>query len=294
MMETLDYNIITFRLREFFQNKKKFIEVPAQSRLSILAACEQPETITTHSLGNTLYPLPQTGQMWLEYELLKNPSWPGVFCCTTSYRDEPTLIEGRHSRIFPMFEFEAAGDFSELKKLESELLDHLGFSEPYEVTYQEACNLYETHTIEAAHEQALEKKYGPVIFLTHFTQQSNPFWNMKRHDDETFQKIDVLLYGMETIGSATRETDVEKMRTRFFELADGRYSGLLFEKFGVDRVMRELDAYCSLPMIERFGAGIGMTRLVRACKQANILPVQPSYHVASAITKNAAPQVQLG
>jgi len=282
MMETLDYHIVASRLRNFFQYKKGFIEVPAQSRLSILAACEQPETITTFNLGNTFYPLPQTGQMWLEYELLKNPSWPGVFCCTTSYRDEPHIIEGRHSRIFPMFEFEAAGDFNALKALETELLDYLGFSEPFEVLYQDACHHYETDIIEATHEQALEKKYGPVIFLTHFPQHSQPFWNMKRHHDGTFQKADVLLYGMETIGSATRETDVTQMRERFFELADGRYSGLLFEKFGKDRVIRELDAYCELPMIERFGAGIGMTRLIRAFHQANLLQNTAHYETQTA------------
>ena len=32
------------------------------------------------------WPLPQTGQMWLEYELLKNPTAPGFFCVSTSYR----------------------------------------------------------------------------------------------------------------------------------------------------------------------------------------------------------------
>jgi aspartyl/asparaginyl-tRNA synthetase len=279
MMQTLDYHIVASRLRHFFQYQKGFIEVPAQSRLSILAACEQPETLTKFSLGNTVYPLPQTGQMWLEYELLKNPAWPGVFCCTTSYRDEPHIIEGRHSRIFPMFEFEATGDFDTLKKLEAELLAFLGFSTPLEMLYHDTCELYETDTIEAAHEQALEKRYGPVIFLTNFPQRSQPFWNMKRHHDGTFQKVDVLLYGMETIGSAARETDIALMRERFFELADGRYAAVLFEKFGRERVMQELDEYCTLPMIERFGAGIGMTRLVRACREAGILQ-ESSVHTA--------------
>ena len=68
--------------------------------------------------------------MWLEYELLNNPNVNVVFCITTSYRDEPNPIEGRHDKIFPMFEFEARGDIGDLKELEAELLEYLGFSEP--------------------------------------------------------------------------------------------------------------------------------------------------------------------
>ena len=70
MKNTLHYHMMVNKLRKFFGEKKGFIEVPAQSRLSILAACEQPETITQFALNNVVYPLPQTGQMWLEHELL--------------------------------------------------------------------------------------------------------------------------------------------------------------------------------------------------------------------------------
>src|SRR5690606_27149814 len=123
------YNYIVQQMRRFFQDKKGFIEVPSQSRLSILAACEDPKTISQFVFNGVNYPLPQTGQMWLEIELLKNPSVPGVFCCTTSYRNEPFPVPGRHDKIFPMFEFEAAGGMDELRKLEAELLEFLGFPE---------------------------------------------------------------------------------------------------------------------------------------------------------------------
>ena len=100
MKNTLHYNSMVRALRYFFQEKKGFIEVPAQSRLSILAACEDPRNISEFSLNNTPYPLPQTGQMWLEHEILLNPEWKGVFCVTTSYRDEPNPIEGPPSSHF--------------------------------------------------------------------------------------------------------------------------------------------------------------------------------------------------
>ena len=130
MNDTLAYNMIVKKLRSFFQDEKGFVEVPAQSRLSILAACEDPRTISQFIFSGVNYPLPQTGQMWLEVELLKNPQLPGVFCSTTSYRNEPFPIPGRHDKIFPMFEFESHGGFEALKKIERELLVYLGFKAP--------------------------------------------------------------------------------------------------------------------------------------------------------------------
>ena len=86
MINTKDYNSLVQKLREFFLHKG-FLEVPVQSRLSILAACEDPFTVEQFNWANEVWPLPQTGQMWLEYELLKTPDVPGVFCISTSYRN---------------------------------------------------------------------------------------------------------------------------------------------------------------------------------------------------------------
>ena len=105
LINTPKFNYVVQKLRSFFL-ARGFLECHTQNRLSILAACEDPSTITTFKYVNQTYPLPQTGQMWLEYELLKNPSYPGYFCVSTSYRQEPNPIPGRHDLIFPMFEFE--------------------------------------------------------------------------------------------------------------------------------------------------------------------------------------------
>ena len=141
MKDTKTYNELVQKMRTFFQSKG-FLEVPTQSRLSILAACENPHSITTFNYQGEVWPLPQTGQMWLEYELLKNPEWNGVYCISTSYRQEKDPIPGRHSLIFPMFEVESKGDMSDLIKLESELLEYLGFDKPIEVNYEDVCEEY--------------------------------------------------------------------------------------------------------------------------------------------------------
>ena len=92
MYETFDYHKVVDKMRKFFKDTKNFIEVPTQSRLSILAACEDHKTISQFVFDGINYPLTQTGQMWLEYEMLKNPSVEGVFCISTSYRNEPNPI----------------------------------------------------------------------------------------------------------------------------------------------------------------------------------------------------------
>jgi len=51
-------------LRSFFLSRG-FEEVHTQNRLSILAACEDPENVATYNYEGQVWPLPQTGQMWL-------------------------------------------------------------------------------------------------------------------------------------------------------------------------------------------------------------------------------------
>ncbi len=264
MQNTKIYHELVQKMRTFFLNKG-FIEVPTQSRLSILAACENPHSITTFEYKGEIWPLPQTGQMWLEYELLKNPEWPGVFCISTSYRQEKDPIPGRHELIFPMFEFESKGGMEELKRLELELLTFLGFDTPVEVNYDDVCGEYGgVKILENEHETKMWQEKGCVVSLQNFPLRTNPFWNMKSGQDDKFNKIDVILYGQETIGSAERSCDVDEMREMFYTIENGGYSNKLFELFGKERVEKELEEFLSHKFFKRFGGGIGLTRLARA------------------------------
>lgn len=264
MRNTLMYHSLVQKLREFFLSKN-FIEVPAQPRLSILAACENPHSVETYQWNNQVWPLPQTGQMWLEHELLKNPEWEGVFCITTSYRAEKNPIEGRHETIFPMFEFESKGTMEDLLKLEQELLVYLGFGSPVERNYDDLCQEYGgVEILENEHEARMWKELGHCVSLQNFPIRTNPFWNMKHNQDNIFNKVDVILFGQETIGSAERSCDVDKMREMFYTIENGGYAKKLFDLFGEERVVKELNDFLSHDFFPRYGAGIGLTRLARA------------------------------
>ena len=253
-------------LRSFFM-EKGFEEVHTQNRLSILAACEDPFNVATYNYAGNVWPLPQTGQMWLEYELLTKPSSKGFFCVSTSYRQEPNAIPGRHDIIFPMFEFEMPGSVDDLKAMEYELVEYLGFGSLTEKTYgewQEHFGIGADVEMDADHELAMEAEFGQTI-ITNFPELTSPFWNMARNDDgNTAKKMDVILGGMETIGSAERSCDVDMMRDTFHSITDGAYSELLFKLFGKERVQAELEEFLQHDFFQRVGGGIGLTRMIAA------------------------------
>lgn len=269
MKDIKAFHEINQRLREFFV-ERGYVEVPAQSRRSILAACENPKSIASYKIQGVEWPLPQTGQMWLEIELLNNPKLEGVFCQTTSYRDEKEPIEGRHDIIFPMFEFESKGGMDKMTELEGELTKHLGFKGKKFLRYEDACEKYGVKILEDREEGKMKNDYGNVVFLSHFPHRTSPFWNMRHIRDGIYAKVDVILHGMETIGSAERSCDVDGMRMNFKIISDGEYAKELY-RFGKERVMKELDDYLSLKMFPRFGGGIGMTRLARAMELEGLL-----------------------
>lgn len=265
------YSQVVTKLRQFFL-QRGYAEVHTQDRLSILAACEDPTTIATFSYGGELWPLPQTGQMWLEYELLTKPQLPGVFCVSTSYRNEPNPIPGRHKILFPMFEFESRGSMDDLRKLEEDMLVHLGFGLPHNFvhkTYDALANFYGSADLTSAHENNMKIDFGNIVFLERFPQHTSPFWNMKK-DGDYANKIDVIINGQETIGSAERGTNPQEMRQLFHTISEGGYAGKLYDLFGKDRVEKELEEFLSLDFFPRFGGGIGVTRLMSAVAELHV------------------------
>ena len=258
-------------LRSFFLDKG-FLEVHTQNRLSILAACEDPFNVATYQYAGNTWPLPQTGQMWLEHELLSSPDSKGFFCVSTSYRQEPNAIPGRHDIIFPMFEFEMPGSIDDLKAMEYELCEYLGFGNITEKTYRDWQEHYGVDWIkemDAEHELKMAADFGQTM-ITDFPEMTSPFWNMSRNDGGgTSKKIDVILGGMETIGSAERSCDVDMMRDTFHTITDGAYSELLFKLFGKERVVAELEKFLEFDFFQRVGGGIGITRMIPALEKIN-------------------------
>jgi len=277
-------------LRTFF-DQESFDEVYMQNRLGIMPACEDPENVTSMIYMGEVWPLPQTNQMWLEDELLKNKTTQAIHTLTTSYRQEVSPIVGRHKVIFPLYEFESKGEFEDLQNLMDNLMKHFGFPLPEgmdrypRVTYEEACKKYGVSILEREHEALLEKDFGPVVLLVKFPMRSDPFWNMKLvHDDgETYltkeqithpdrlsYKMDVIVGGMEVCGTGERSSDSREMKIMFDNIVGGDYARNLQFKFTKKRVSDELEKFVSHDFVPRFGGGIGIDRLISALRKYNL------------------------
>ena len=273
IIDSQKFNKVVKKLRSFFLSKN-FIEVHTQNRLSILAACEDPFNVQMFDYNGKTWPLPQTGQMWLEYELLKNPDVAGYFCMTTSYRMEPNPVPGRHDLIFPLFEFEFKGNMEELIEMEKELLVHLGYdaSKFYVNTYKNIAEEFQTRELEHEHEERLYKEKSATSFITDFPEFTDPFWNMKRNkQNDTSYKVDVILSGQETIGSAEREVDKKMMFKKFQTIMNGKYKDKMYELFTEKRTDQELKEYFDFDFITRCGGGIGVTRLMRSMEKEGLI-----------------------
>jgi aspartyl/asparaginyl-tRNA synthetase len=280
IIDTVDFDFVVSKLRTYFKNRG-FLEVHPQNRLSILAACEDPKTVSVFNYVNPttgvneIFPLPQTSQMQLEFELLNYPqrNVPGYFSVATSYRAEPNPVPGRHMTIFPMFEFEMLGDYNDLANMEIDLLKYLGFDNIKSVEYDDVARNYNVNELTNEHENLMMTDYSPAVLLKRFPNYTSPFWNMKQVEEKTHAyKIDVILCGQETIGSAERSTDTAQMREMFDNISNGEYAQLLYKLFGKNRVDAELNEFLNYNFVKRVGGGIGMSRLIRAMKMMNLMP----------------------
>ena len=157
------------------------------------------------------------------------------------------------------------------------LLSHLGFNkDKFQYgNYEDVAKEYGVSTIEHTQEQKILKEKGTVFFLQNFPMRTDPFWNMKRHPDgKLAYKLDVIVNGMETIGSAERSTDPIQMVKDFYEISGGEYSKTLYEKLDKESVDRELQEYLSVPALKttvRCGGGIGLTRLIKGMRENNLI-----------------------
>ena len=85
------------------------------------------------------------------------------------------------------------------------------------------------------------------------------------------KKVDVIIHGIETIGSAERSCNPQEMSYMYNHISGGQYANLLHAQFTKERVQKELQDFLSQKFFKRSGGGIGVTRMIRAMKLSNLL-----------------------
>ncbi len=257
---------------------------------SPLIGCEDPSTLFVFKKSGLQLFLPQTQQLALEMGLSAFPK--GVYTSGISYRKE--LIEDkRHLMSFQLFEFESAGDFTQLLKTIEQAIENVIKDVTYQcdqqltnlnvdfsrlskvklplgrLTYTKALKILKIKGIElkwgqdinSNQEKILLKHYGnQPLLLTHHPWGIK-FFNMKinPHDARTALSCDLILpFGGETCGSAERETNIDKLKSRLYktELWNWAKQGGFSQSF--ERYLEETQ---DLP--PHSGGGIGIERLAQ-------------------------------
>lgn len=311
-----EYSIVKNAINDYARITLGLTEMPPVPTLGLarLAACEDPDTIVSVKLpkndvvdGDEMedFPLPQTGQMAMEYLMMRYPYHNGFYTNTVSWRNELHPTPGRHRRQFNMFEMEWWTDMGGMIDVQSDLFKKLGLKPPSdellsalpeafqprtkggfpEAEYLDIAKHYGVKELENEHEMALWKDFGsPVFFITHFPDFSNPYWNMAAHPTRKgiMLKTDGILCGIESTGGAQRENDVN-MYERFLTQSEGQYRQKLYDKAGGQEVIdTEINDYLTLvkefnartdilSKRPRSGFGSGLERIVRALKLSKAL-----------------------
>ncbi len=254
-----------------------------------LRACEDPENVVMSIWGENVddiytMPVSQTEQLAQEIILATHPDIDGVYTIGTSSRDEPKLDPARHLRKFPIVEVEKRGTFDDMLEWQSSLLQSLGYPSPVIVDYRDFAAFRGVKVLSNDDEAALSE-VAEVVQLIKFPEKSHPFFNMKWDMDIQGRfawKCDVIIDGVETFGSAARETRPDVMREMFLRSVNGKFAHMLYDKFGEDDIKKEIDDYIELiePDFERFGMGIGLTRLMAsyAARRPEEYPVGCTNH----------------
>ncbi len=211
-------------------------------------------------------------------------------------------------------EFESKGGIVDLIGFVTDLLQYLGLYSPRKLLYEDMCSRYKTSLLKPVHELLMQQEYGNCLSLEQFPERTSPYWNIQPqnevvnyqagsmdhqreqiHDqdiknstvncydyyfecvkDPVYNKVDVLLYGMTTINSGTRNNNQTELLEKFRQYAEGQYARRLFHEFGESTILNHLDDYLSLPRFPHFGGTIQLSKLVRALRFANLLGYTPS------------------
>jgi aspartyl/asparaginyl-tRNA synthetase len=265
-MEYDKFDRVVNKIRIFFK-EKGFIEVYCQDKLSTLVACENPADMITYEYNDQIWPMSQTTLFCLDNFLMQNPQENGFFCISTSYQK-------RHN--FPIFEYEMKGNIDDLRQLNTDLLNSLGFNPnnilyPRE-NYDNICNRYEVNQLENEHKYTINQDYGPVFFLENFPERTTPMWDIKLNDLRTHSnKIDIILHGIDTISSSEKSCNIFEMNENFHTFSGGGYSELLYEKLGKNRVENDLNDFLNNDFIPRASGRILITQMIQAMTLSNLL-----------------------
>jgi hypothetical protein len=253
---------------KFFLLEKGLYEYFTGNELSIFSVCD-PFNVKIYEYDKHKFPFIQSNQICLDEELLKNPTAPGFFCITNVYKKDCLST-------YPIIEFVLNGNVEILEIVEKELLNYLEYqiSNCVEKDYDYISKKKKKDVLYLSDDikQKIYEKFGTVVFLKNYPEYANTHWNIKKNQNNTYNKITVILSGQEVIESYENDTDKNQIFETFTTMQNGTYNKKLYELFGEKYVNNTLNNYLSNTFITRSSGKIYINELIISMLQEGLIP----------------------
>lgn len=260
------YSILINLIRNFL-NKLNFIELFTQNKLSILTICNDPKSMCTFNYGGYVWPLPQSGIIWLEHELINlnemnNPG--GIYTMCTCYKNDPNYTRKMSENIFeadivtPIFEFAAFGQYSDMQTMVINLLQELGFRTKFNIiNYNQIAKKRGSRELDIT--DIVTDKI--VTFLEYIP---NPKWGMKYTTQVIILQTDVLTF-------SEHITDSNDLLETFYTYDNGSLAEYLYSQFSKERVDDELYKFINTREKNIVSCSINIPNLMNVMYKLNML-----------------------
>jgi hypothetical protein len=261
------FHYVTNATRFFFL-ENGFIETYEQSNLSVINSCKHLNSCCLFDMYKFCHSLPQSNEIWLDYEITKYNNQTGFFCISTHYTNDSLGIK---NSIIPCLEFSIKGGMFELEKMLRSLLTSLGYKNKCKfntIMYKNILSTYNVTNITPSVYNKIAETDNGVIFIKNYTFNEDTFWN-DFQENEIYNKITILLDGKETITATQKSKSSEFMRNNFKNRSD---FNKLCEIFGEYRVLGELEGYLELPFSDRCTGKINLINLIGSMHKESLIP----------------------
>jgi hypothetical protein len=264
------YSYVANAIRFFFLDND-YIESYEQNKLSNLNSCNDIFNACLYDMFNFCYSLPQSNELWLDYQIMKYHNEKGFFSYSTVYTND---IHGINNNIEQIVDFSLCGGMYELEKIVRNLLDTIGLKNIFNFKTYEYTNLLKELNINELKEIDYDKilcDEKTIFFIKNFQKNENIKWNdFYDTNNKYYNKIIIVCCGKVLISCGQKSESVDQMREKYLNKKDFKKK---CEFFHEERVIDELNSYLDMPFKKRCTGSIHLKNLMNLLISEDLVKV---------------------
>ena len=262
------YNYAANLIRFFFLDGN-YIESYEQNKLCNLNSCINIYDACLYDMFKFCYALPQSNELWVDYQILMYSSQKGFFTYSTIYKND---FNGLNNYIEQVIEFSLKGGMYDLEKLIRNLLDLFGFKNTFtfkSVDYNELIQDLQITDFTYKNFSMLNDDPYTIYFIKGFNKNAYVKWNDYFDvKNNCYNKLLLICRGKELICGSQKSESVDEMRENFMKTKDFSKK---CEFFLEERVIGELNSYLELQFFKRCTGTICFKNLIHLLEQENLI-----------------------